>query len=204
MGIYRDKIFPFFMDRVLGRPEIGELRKKLLSQARGKTLEIGFGTGLNVPHYPNTLTYFTAIEDNEGMEPWVKRRLAGLPFPVAFLTLNGELLPFENDTFDTVVFTFTLCSIANVQGALREARRVLKPGGRMLFLEHGRAPSRWIAWWQDLLNPVQKVIGQGCHLNRDMKALIDEGGFKKTEIETSYFKKFPKILGYFYQGFAEK
>jgi len=204
MGFYSRVIFPKIVDLTLGRPGIEKLRRRLLANVEGKTLEVGFGTGLNVPHYPGSVTSLTAIDNSEGLTAFAKRRIADAPFPVEFVTMSGESLPFADGTFDSVVFTFTLCSIADVEGALREAHRVLKTGGRLFLLEHGRSPSKWISRIQDILNPTQKFLAEGCHLNRDMKALIADSRFQKSRIQTYYFEEFPKIMGFFYQGYAEK
>lgn len=203
MGFYQRHVFPRIVEFTLGKPKISEMRRELLSQAKGKTLEVGFGTGLNLPHYPKKLTSITAIDDSHGMSEWARKRLKKSRRPVTFARLNGEKLPFKDGSFDTVVFTFTLCSIENIKSALREARRVLKRGGKLLILEHGRAPEKTLQWFQDLLNPVQKFCGEGCHLNRDMPKLIGSV-FPKTKLRTFYYEEFPKILGYFTMGSAQK
>jgi SAM-dependent methyltransferase len=204
MGLYSKYIFPRIVDWTLGRKEIGELRHELLAEVQGEVLEIGFGTGLNLPHYPQGIKKITTVDPNPGMQVLAQRRAQKLPIQIENYLLKGEALPFSDQHFDTVVSTFTLCSIPEVERALKEIFRVLKSGGRFLFLEHGLADRQNIQRWQRRLNPLQKKIGDGCQLDRNMEGLIETAGFKIVKEKKFYFPKVPKIVGYFYQGMAQK
>lgn len=179
-------------------------RRELLAKATGKVLEIGFGTGLNLPYYPATVATLTAIDSNAGAAAMARNRLETAPFPVELRTLNGESLPLRDGEFDTVVSTWTLCSIRRVETALREVRRVLKLGGQLLFIEHGLSPDRRVQMWQNRLNPVQNVIGDGCNLNRNIPALIAASPLRIVQLEEFYLAQTPSIMGYSFKGVAQK
>lgn len=202
MGIYSKYVFPWIIDLSLGRKEIGQLRRELLQNTRGAVLEIGFGTGLNLPHYPPAVKKITVVDPNPGMQKRARRRIQVSSVQVEPHLLRGESLPFSDQSFDTVVSTFTLCSIPHLDQALREVIRVLKSGGHFLFLEHGLADREKIKKWQRRLNPLQRRIGDGCQLDRDMERLIEQAGLRITELKKFYFSKAPRVLGYFYQGIA--
>jgi len=184
-------------------PSFAAYRRELLAYANGRTLEIGFGTGLNLAYYPNTVTQVTTVDPNRGMHKLAQKRVQSVPIPVETQVASGECLPFEADRFDTVVSTWTLCSIPDVSQALDEIHRVLKPGGRFLFIEHGLSDQPGIQAWQHRLTPFQKIIGDGCHLNRDMAYLIAQQ-FSSLDIKAFNAPNFPKVAGYFYQGIATK
>jgi ubiquinone/menaquinone biosynthesis C-methylase UbiE len=168
-------------------------------------LEIGFGTGLNLPFYPNQVSRLTAIDTERMLPNRVASRIAAARFPVEQFQLDaGEHLPFEDDSFDGVVTTFTLCSISDVRSALSEIRRVLKPGGRYAFLEHGRSDDRRVARWQDRFNPIQKFVGRGCNLNRSIDRLAQEAGFEVIRLERYLMPDTPRVLGEMYRGVATK
>lgn len=179
-------------------------RRDVLARAKGQVLEIGFGTGLNLPYYPTAVEKLTAIDVNPGMTAIANRRIARAPFPVERITLDGESLPMADESFDTVVSTWTLCSIANVAQALQEAQRVLKPSGELLFIEHGLSPEQKVEVWQHRLNGVQKTFADGCNLNRNIAQLVENASFSVTQLECFYAEGVPKFLGYFYKGVAEK
>jgi len=204
MGIYSKYIFPRLVDWTLGTQDVGELRSELLSEVRGKVLEIGFGTGLNLPHYPKSVKELHIVDPNPGMHALALRRMAKSKIKIRGHVLKGESLPHKDETFDSVVCTFTLCSIAMVAQALWEVRRVLKPHGRFFFLEHGLSPEPKIQVWQHRLTPIQKWIGDGCHLDRPITMLVEAVGLKVEEVRNFYFKAFPRFLGYLYLGTAEK
>lgn len=180
-----------------------DYRKALLSEVSGDVLELGFGTGLNLPHYPATVTSLTTVDPNGGMGAITQKRIEASPIPVTTKLLSGENLPMADASFDNVVCTWTLCSIPSANQALSEAYRVLKTGGQFFFIEHGLSNERSIQTWQNRITPVQKVVADGCHLNRQIDALVS-AVFDDISVKAFYAPKLPKIMGYFYQGVATK
>jgi ubiquinone/menaquinone biosynthesis C-methylase UbiE len=173
MGFYAKYIFPRILDWGAGSREFGEYRRRALEPALGETLEIGFGTGLNLPYYPEAVTRLTAIDSENMLEDRVQKRLAARQIPVTRMRLDAQgRLPFEDHAFDTVVTTLTLCSIPDAAAALAEMRRALKPEGRLVFFEHGRSDDPKVARRQDRFNPIQKIIAAGCNMNRKIDAMI--------------------------------
>jgi len=204
MGFYSNYIFPRLLDWSLGAPEFGEYRRRALEPARGATLEIGFGTGLNLPYYPAAVTKLMAIDSENMLEDRVERRIAACPIPVAKMRLDAQgRLPFGDRMFDTVVTTLTLCSIADTAPALAEIRRVLKPDGRFVFFEHGRSDDPKVARRQDRFNPIQKIIGVGCNMNRRIDELIETAGFEITTLDRFLLPKTPRLLAEMYRGVAK-
>ena len=203
MGWYSQFVLPRLLDRVMSGPALSRYRQALLAGVEGEILEIGFGTGLNLPYYPPQVRKITTIDVNEGMNAIAQRRIDAAAIAVDNRILSGENLPMADNTFDSVVSTWTLCSIAKVEQALAEIHRVLKPGGKFIFIEHGLSDDPKIQVWQNRLTPLQKVIGDGCHLNRNIQALV-EGQFEHVSLETFYGKDLPKIGGYLYKGVATK
>src|SRR3989475_1147032 len=179
-----------------------ELREQALASAQGHVLEIGFGTGLNLPHYPQAVTSLTALDPATLLPRKVARRISRGSLPVELVRLSAETLPFEDGRFDCAVSTWTLCTIPDPVAALREVRRVLKPGGTYVFLEHGRSDDAWVAKWQDFFNPVQRVIACGCNLNRPIDALIRQGGLKIERLDRFLLHCVPRIAGEMYRGLA--
>ena len=165
------------MDRVMRTPRFQEQRQQALASVSGSVLEIGFGTGLNLLHYPSTVTWLTAIEPGHLLDQRVAARSANLTMPVEIFRYRAESLPWEDERFDWAVSTWTLCTIRDPLRALGEIRRVLKPGGKFVFLEHGRSDDPKVARWQTILNPFQRVFACGCNLNRRIDRLIEDGGF---------------------------
>ncbi len=204
MGFYSQTIFPRLCDLLLNRPLIARHRRALLAAAHGEGLEIGFGTGLNLPHYPGTVRKLTIVDPNRGMHRLAQRRIQRTAMELDQRVVSGERLPFGDCTFDFVVSTFTLCSIHDVVQALREVYRVLKTGGRFLFLEHGLSPEPAVQKWQRRLNWLEVRLADGCHLDRDMKALIAAQRFASVEIEEFYLAGMPRTHGYMYRGTAVK
>ena len=204
MGFYSEKIIPFFYDRSMDKPQIEELRKEILKGVSGDVLEIGFGTGLNLPHYPSTINKLTIIDKNPGMNKKAQKRIKQSDIDIESKVLNGEELPFENDSFDSVVSTYTLCSIKNIDGALKEIYRVLKPDGKFFFQEHGLSDNPKVQRRQNLLNPLQKIWADGCHLNRDFKELIANSGFRFESFRNYVMEEDPKTHGFMYEGIAVK
>ncbi len=202
MSWYADKVFPYLMEWVMGKEEFRRQRHEALADVYGTVLEIGLGTGLNLPHYPARVTWFTGIDLRVQLPKTLEARSIGLSFPVEIFKLDAERLPFETARFDCVVSTWTLCSIPNVLAALTEVRRVLKPGGSFLFLEHGLSEDPKIARWQNRLTPVQKVVACGCHLNRRIDELVRSAGFSIELLERYQMESLPKIGGSMYRGRA--
>jgi len=203
MGLYASYIFPRLLDWSLGTPEFGKYRRRALEPARGETLEIGFGTGLNLPYYPEAVTKLTVIDSENMLPERVERRIAACPIPVTKMRLDAQgRLPFDDHTFDTVVTTLTLCSITDAAAALAEVRRGLKPGGQFVFFEHGRSDDPKVARRQDRFNPIQKIIGVGCNMNRRIDKLIEDAGFQIAQLDRFLLPKTPRLLAEMYRGVA--
>jgi SAM-dependent methyltransferase len=184
MGFYSERVFPWVLDRALSHPNIEARRAALVGQAKGDVLEIGFGSGATLPFYDaGKVTRLTVVEPSDGMNRRAAARIAASAIPVRSVPGAGERLPFEAAAFDTVVVCLTLCSVADPMAVLSEVRRVLRPdtgdgGGRFLFLEHVLSEDEGRAKWQRRLTPVQKVVGVGCHLDRDTAAMVRAAGFE--------------------------
>ena len=204
MGFYSRYIFPYILEWAMSDSELDEERTQTLSGTHGEVLEIGFGTGRNLSFYPPEVSRLTAIDSNPAMNRMARRRMEKSSLSVDLQTLNGELLPLDAGRFDCVVSSWTLCSIARVELALAEIVRVLKPDGSFHFVEHGLSPEPSVAAWQRRLNPLQKRIGDGCHLNRDMRQLVGEAGLEIVQLDNHYLPRSPRILGYLYRGVANK
>lgn len=204
MGLYCEHIFPRIMEWVMGRGEFHDLRAAVLASAHGAVLELGIGTGLNVPHYPETVTELHAIDPARLLPKTVSARLAKRSFPIQIEQGTAETLPHPDHRFDFVVSTWTLCTIPDPVLALREVGRVLKPGGTFLFLEHGRSDDQTIAAWQDRLNPLQNVIGCGCNLNRRIDDLVTQAGLTITHLHRFAMQDVPRLGGEMYQGAARR
>jgi ubiquinone/menaquinone biosynthesis C-methylase UbiE len=204
MNIYSRLIFPSLIDQVMSGADFANYRRVVLAEAIGSVLEVGFGTGLNLAYYPvDKIDKITTVDVNAGMNKLAQKRVAASLIEVDYRVLNGENLPMGDDTFDTVVSTWTLCSIKDVARSISEIHRVLKPGGKFLFIEHGLSNEPNIQIWQHRLTPIQKIIGDGCHLDRPIRDLISRQ-FDKLDIQEFYNPNTPKIGGYFYQGIAIK
>ena len=202
MKLYSEYIFPRFMDWVMGGEVFQRLRAEMVKDARGKVLEIGFGTGLNLPHYPTNISHLSMVDSTLLLPDRVGERTARMAFPLHVERVTAEALPYPDQQFDSVVSTWTLCTIPDAQKALQEVRRVLKPTGIFLFLEHGRSDNARTAAWQDRLNPIQKVIGCGCNLNRPIDQLIKDSGLHILLLNRFQMDNVPRIVGEMYQGHA--
>ncbi|HMV86175.1 MAG TPA: class I SAM-dependent methyltransferase [Blastocatellia bacterium] len=204
MGIYAKHIFPRLLDWSLGSAPMGKYRRRALEPAVGTVLEIGFGTGLNLPFYSAAVTQLTVIDSEDMLPRRVAQRIAECPIPVVKMQLDAQgRLPFDDRSFDCVVSTFTLCSIADFAPALAGIRRVLKPGGRFVFFEHGRSDDAVVARRQDRFNPLQNLVGAGCNMNRKIDELIVSGGFRIAELDRFLMPKTPRLLAEMYRGIAE-
>ena len=189
----------------MARPAIVEQRRRVVGQAQGLVLEIGFGTGLNLPFYSGQVERVVTVEPNAGMRRWSAPRIAAARVAVEQHVLDASgRLPFEEGSFDTVVSTWTMCSIRDVGAALAEAHRVLKSGGSFLFVEHGLSPEESVARWQRRLTPVFKLVGDGCHLDRDIEAIVRGSGMRVEVVEKFYLGDTPKVGGYTYRGVGVK
>jgi ubiquinone/menaquinone biosynthesis C-methylase UbiE len=204
MGFYSEKILPHVLDWFMDREVLAKYRKLLLAEARGQVLEVGFGTGVNLAYYPSSIPKITALDANPGMARLARKRIQSARMPVESRVLNAERLPMADNSFDTVVSTLTMCSIRHLPQALGELHRVLKPGGRLLFLEHGLSPDPPVQAWQHRLTPLSKFLGDGCHLDRDIKQFIEAQPFSTLSLENYYLDGAPKIAGYMYHGTAAK
>lgn len=200
--MYATYIFPRLMDWMLRGERFQRERQRLLTSAEGVVLEIGFGTGLNLPHYPRTVTALHTIDPSSMLRDRVARRVAQAPFPVHIQSVSAERLPYDDATFDCVVSTFTLCTVPNPILALREVRRVLKPEGYFLFLEHGRSDNSAVARWQDRLNPFQNWLGCGCNLNRRIDQLVRAAGLRLDSLDRYVLDGLPRIGVEMYRGRA--
>jgi ubiquinone/menaquinone biosynthesis C-methylase UbiE len=204
VGFYAQVVVPLLCDFGLDRPFVAKYRRELLTHAGGGVLEVGFGTGLNLPYYPPQVRKVTAVDPNAGMYRRARRRIKRAGVEVDRRLLGGEQLPFGDGAFDCVVSTFTLCSIEGVEQALWEVYRVLRPGGEFLFLEHGLSPEPKVQKWQRRLNWLQMRLAGGCHLDRDMRALVSAQPFASVQVDEFYIEKTPRTHGYLYRGIATK
>jgi ubiquinone/menaquinone biosynthesis C-methylase UbiE len=205
MSFYSRHIFPRLMDWAMSLPPVRELRPTALADAAEPVLEIGFGTGLNLPYYPDRVRRLTVLDTNPGMNRRAAKRIADSPIAVERIGLEpGNRLPVEDESFTTVVSTWTLCSIDQIDNAMAEVFRVLRPGGRLLFCEHGLSPDPKVARWQHRLTGLQKCIAAGCRLNRDIAAIVSAQPFEVERCDRFYMPGAPKISGYTYRGAARK
>ena len=201
MGFYQDQIVPLLINLTMRRRDLVAYRSRVVPAADGRVLEIGIGSGLNLPFYSRNVERLIGLDPSPKLLSMVRRSLKRNSSSAELIEGSAEAIPLENSSVDTVVTTWTLCSIPDVGGALREMRRVLRPSGRLLFIEHGLAPEPNVRWWQDRLTPVWKRIGGGCHLNRAIQMLIEDAGFQFERLQTGYMRG-PKPLTFMYEGSA--
>jgi len=202
-NLYEKHVLPKLIDAACGQPPMTALRSRYVSQACGEVLEIGIGSGLNLAHYGGRVRSVTGVDPGAELTEKARERAEQVDMPVEVLDISGESLDLDNNSFDTVVCTWTLCSIPNAYRAVDEMRRVLKPAGQLIFVEHGRSDDANIAKWQRRVEPLWKIIGGGCHLTRRADELLVDGGFVIESLETGY-EKGPKIAAFMLHGLAQK
>ena len=203
MGFYANHIEPALVSFACSMPAISKERAAIVPEASGVVLEVGFGSGHNAGFYDRgKITHLFALEPSAAMRRKAGRRVGALPFPLDWIDLKAEEIPLDARSVDTVLVTYTLCTIPDVAAALAGMKRVLKPGGKLIFLEHGAAPDPGVRRWQDRLNPVWGRLAGGCNLNRDPLTLIRTAGFNIERAESHYAKGAPKFAGYMYRGVA--
>ena len=201
MGLYARYVLPKLIDQACGQKPMAVARAEYVPRATGRVLEIGIGSGHNIEHYGATVDAVTAIDPATEVTDLAQQRIARSSIPIELINASAETIPFDDDTFDSVVSTWTLCSIPNVYRTLAEIRRVVKPGGQFIFLEHGLSPDRTVAGWQRAIEPAWKIIGGGCHLTRHAANLIVDAGFALRDSQTGYFPG-PKWAAFMYRGVA--
>ncbi len=204
MAIYRDIVVPRILDVVMNTTETRRIRSAVCAPLSGDVVEIGFGTGLNLPHLPPAVTRLRAVDPMERGRTLAAKRTASSVVPVEFVGSDGQELTLEDETADAVLATWTLCSIPDPVAAVREIARVLRPGRAFHFVEHGRAPDPKVQRWQDRLNGIENRVACGCNLNREIPRLIEEGGLTIETLDTYYLKGAPKIFGWTFQGVARR
>ena len=201
MGLYREHILPVLVDRACGTAGLMKWRSELSSGLAGRVLEIGFGSGLNVVHYPSTVERVLAVEPSAKAFRIARRRIESSPVPIELVGLDGQLIPLPDDSCDDALCTFALCTIPDIGAVLAEVRRVLRPEGRFHFLEHGLAPDPGVAAWQRRLEPLQRRVADGCHLTRDPIVLVLGAGFGLDDVDQRYGIG-PKPWSWFTRGVA--
>ncbi len=201
MGVYEERILPRMVELTCGGKDMAKFRRRTVEGLSGTIVEVGFGSGLNAPVYPPEVTEVKAVEPSMLARERSARHTVDTSARVEFVGLDGARLPLEDASCDGALSTFTLCTIPDVHAALAELHRVVRPGGRFHFLEHGRAPDESVRTWQRRLEPIQKRVAGGCHLTRDAEALVSDAGFEIVDLERRYVKG-PKPFAYFTLGRA--
>lgn len=205
MGLYDRYLLPPLLSMAMSAKPITYQRKKVVPKAQGRVLEIGFGAGHNLPFYDSSkVSHLWALEPSREMRARADERVKASPLDIEFLDLPGEQIPLQDNEADTILITYTLCTIPDVMKALGEMRRVLKSGGQMIYCEHGEAPDADVKRWQERITPIWKAIGGGCHVGRPIPKLILDGGFKIEAMETMYLPSTPRFAGFNYWGTAVK
>lgn len=201
MAFYRDVLLPRLCHLSMRNRRLLPYRQRTIGLAEGKVLEIGVGSGLNLPFYRAPVREILALEPAPRLIAMARQAAESSAVPVTFIEASAEAIPIDDNSIDTVVMTWTLCSIPQAMDAIAEMRRVLRPGGRLVFVEHGLAPDKGVRWWQDRLTPAWRCLSGGCHLNRPIRNLIEAGGFSVDRLETGYMPG-PKPLAFIYEGSA--
>ncbi|MGI9604207.1 MAG: class I SAM-dependent methyltransferase [Acidimicrobiales bacterium] len=201
MGWYKERVIPRVINRCCAAPEISAWRRRAMEGIGGVVVEPGFGSGLNVPHYPPEVTHVYAIDPSTFGRELAADRVADSPVEIEFVGLTGEVIPLDDDSCDAGLLTFTLCTIPDSAAALAELRRVIRPGGTLHFAEHGRSPDENVHTWQRRIEPVQKRLADGCHLTRPIPDLITDAGFEMEWTDAEYIRG-PKPWSWFFVGRA--
>jgi SAM-dependent methyltransferase len=201
MGFYSDVILPRLCDLAMRNEQLLPFRERVIGAAEGRVLEIGVGSGLDLPFYRSSVPEVLALEPSPRLVRMARGVSHQAKTPVSFLEASAEAIPLDQHCVDTIVTTWTMCSIPRAEAALAEMRRVLRPSGRLLFAEHGRAPDESVQRWQDRLTPAWRCIAGGCHLNRPIRSMIEDAGFRVDRIETGYIPG-PRPMTYMYEGSA--
>jgi ubiquinone/menaquinone biosynthesis C-methylase UbiE len=201
MGFYSDVILPRLCDLAMRNKLLVPIRERVIGAAEGRVLEIGAGSGLNLPFYRPEVAEVLALEPAPRLLAMARSASRDASIPVRFLEASAEAIPLDDHCVDTIVTTWTLCSIPHAATALAEMRRVLRPGGKLLFVEHGLSPDESVRRWQDLITPAWRCIGGGCHLNRPIRTMIEGAGFRFDRIETGYIPG-PRLMTFMYEGSA--
>ena len=204
MGIYGDWFLPRLVNKAMDTKVLAEQRTMALSDVKGTVLEIGFGTGHNLPFYPQVVDRLVAIDPSAPSAKLARQRIAAAPFPVEYRKLTGERLDTADETFDAVVSTFTLCTVGDPVAALEQVHRVLKPGGSFHLLEHGLAADPKVQRWQSRLNGFSQLALGGCNLTRDIEHLVRQAGFTFEKLDKYYMEGDPKFVGWVTRGVARK
>lgn len=200
MGLYRKLVVPRLTDLAMRNERLGSYRDRTIAAAVGRVLEVGAGSGLNLSRYPPDVREIVALEPDPVLSRMANSRLPE-PRRVSFLEASAEQMPLEDGSIDTVVSTWTMCTIPDIRRALDEMRRVLKPGGRLLFVEHGSSSEPGVRKWQDRLDPLWTKMSGGCHLNRRIELLVTGSGFELEHLQTGYMAG-PKLMTFMYEGVA--
>lgn len=201
VSFYQDRVLPHLINMAMRSANLVPYRQRIISAAEGRVLEIGIGSGHNLPFYPERVSEIIGLEPSPRLAAMTRRSAVHAPLPVSLVEGSAEDIPFDDASVDTVVTTWTLCSIPSAGQALQEMRRVLRPGGQLLFVEHGLSPDAGVRDWQNRLTPVWKRIGGGCHLNRPIRSLIESAGYGIDRIETGYARG-PRPMTFMYEGRA--
>ena len=202
MGLYDQYVLPRLLNLLMGDKFITEERKKVLQRVNGAVLEVGFGSGRNLPWYPSAVQRLVAVDPSREGAKLARKRIADAPFPVEYVPLGGEDVIAPEHSFDSIVCTFTLCSIADPLAALERMRRVLKPEGKLFLVEHGLATDPAVQRWQNRLNRLQNAMCGGCNLNRDVRRMVTEAGFAFDEIDQYFIQGPPKFAAFVTRGIA--
>ncbi|MBL4584889.1 MAG: class I SAM-dependent methyltransferase [Pseudomonadales bacterium] len=205
MSFYEEKILPHLINCACSTEQTGKLRARMLADAEGEVLEVGMGPGINLQYYnPSKVTKVWGLEPSEGMRKKAQENLANSPVEVEWLSLPGEQIPLDDNSVDTVVLTFTFCTIPDWETAMKQMHRVLKPGGKLIFCEHGQAPDLEVQKWQNRINPIWKKLFGGCNLNRPVISSIKSSGFNIDWDDCDYIEGSPRFVSYMSLGSAVK
>ena len=204
MGFYGERVLPHLLNLAMRNQDLAAYRRRVVPAARGRVLEIGIGSGLNLPFYGSEADGVIGLDPLSPLLAMAERQAKAGQMPVTMLQGSAEAIPLEDASVDTVLTTWTLCSIPDAHAALAEMRRVLKPAGELVFVEHGKAPDAAVARWQDRLTPLWRPMAGGCHLNRPIDALIKDAGFAFTELRCGYMMRGPRPFTFMYEGRATR